>query len=271
MIDIMPWVISILVFAFMFVVAVSFKPTQYVVRTYERINNRLSEQKSGIFDYERIRRFLMANGAHFYYGRWLNPTSYVLVRLLCSVGMFFLGIQFHWILAILGTILGFMLPQLYIYRRNKKDNRALLSQIQTLYIALMVQIKAGVYITDALSECYQSFSKGRLRAALEEMTAEVYINKSFEDVINHLNEKFNNIYIDSLCVILLQAQETGQAVELLGDMTEQLKDMKAAELLHKKEALNRTVTFCYLGMIAAVLGVILYACVTEIYGVAVSL
>ncbi len=265
-VEIMPWMIGVLVFFLIFSIVVNFHPTQYVVKTYERINNRLKEQKNGLFDYENTRLFLISNGATFHLGHWINPISYIMMRVLCSLGAFFLGIQFQWYLAVIFAVMGFLFPEYYLIRANKRDNEKLLSQVQTMYITLMVQIKAGVYITDALSECYQNFEKGRLRDALEEMTAEFYINKSFDDVINHFNEKFNNTYIDSLCVILIQAQETGQAVELLGDMSEQLKDMKSAKLLHKKEALDRTITFCLLGMIAAILGVIIYACVTEMFG-----
>ena len=37
-----------------------------------------------------------------------------------------------------------------------------------------------------------------------------------------------NRYIDALCITILQACESGQAVELLGDIGEQLKDMEEA-------------------------------------------
>lgn len=262
---IMPWVIGGLIFYLVFFVAMNFHPGQYVIKTYERVNNRLKEQNAGFFDYYKIKHFLDANGAVFHYGKWITPISYTIMKLFCATLAFSVGIRWTWGIAIGLTILAYMSPEWYLIWANKSDNVKMISQLQTIYVALMVQIRAGVYVTDALSECYRKFKKGRLREAFEEMTVELYINKSFEDVIKHFNEKFSNKYIDSLCMILIQAQETGQAVELLGDMSEQLKDMKTAQLLHKKEALDRTITFCLLVMAAVVMAVIMYAFVTEMY------
>lgn len=79
-------------------------------------------------------------------------------------------------------------------------------QIQTLYSLLQVQIHAGVPMIDALSESYQSFPAGRLRNALSEFSTTIYFNGSFDKSLEELNKKFDNGFIDSLCIILLQAQ-----------------------------------------------------------------
>ncbi len=271
LINFMPFLISAMAFLLIYIIAKSYHPAQYFIKTYERINNRLKEQKSGLFDYNNIQQFLTANGAAFHYGAGINPTNYIMMRIIISTGGFGVGIQFHWTVAVMAAVLGFYLPSFYLMRANMRDNDGLLPQLQTMYNTLMVQIKAGVYITDALAECYHSFPKGRLRTALEEMNTELFVNKSFDEVLERFNSKFNNTFIDTLCVILKQAQESGQAVDLLRDMSEQLKDMKAARLLKKKESLDRSITFCLLGIMAAMIAVIVYACVTDMFGAASSL
>jgi hypothetical protein len=60
---------------------------------------------------------------------------------------------------------------------------------------------------------------------------------------------------------VLQALESGQAVELLADISEQIKDMEASLLEKRKGRLDRSVTFYQLGILGAILAVILYACV----------
>ena len=82
--------------------------------------------------------------------------------------------------------------------------------------------------------------------------------------------KFDNRQIDALCITLIQAGESGQAVELLGDLGEQLKDMEITVLNHQKNALDRSITFYQLGMLGATLGVILYACVGYMFRAAVK-
>jgi hypothetical protein len=69
-------------------------------------------------------------------------------------------------------------------------------------------------------------------------------------------------------MIILQAMESGQSVDLLSDLSEQIKDMEASVLSQKKEALDRSVTFYQLGILIAVMGVVLYACVTQMFAAA---
>ena len=66
-------------------------------------------------------------------------------------------------------------------------------------------------------------------------------------------------------MIVLQTLESGQAVELLSDLTEQIKDMEAAVFSKKKEALNRSTTLYQPLIFAAVLLIELFACVTNMF------
>ena len=74
-----------------------------------------------------------------------------------------------------------------------------------------------------------------------------------------------------MCITILQACESGQAVELLGDIGEQLKDMEAAVMNSKKSSLDRSITFYQLGILVAVMIVIVYACVSYLFSAAVKL
>ena len=86
--------------------------------------------------------------------------------------------------------------------------------------------------------------------------------------MDRFQQKFDNRYVDSLCITLLQALESGQALELLSDIGEQIKDMEAGVLERKKNALDRSITFYQLGVLAVVLGLALYACVVYMFGAA---
>ena len=161
--------------------------------------------------------------------------------------------------------LGFFLPPLLLLYMNNKDNDAMTPQIQTLYSLLQVQIHAGVPMIDALAESYQSFPAGRLRNALSEFATSIYFNGSFDKSLEDLNGKFDNGFIDSLCIILLQARESGQAMKLLRDISQQITDMQAGLQLKRKEKLNRITTFCLMGIMGAMIGVALYAAIIQMY------
>lgn len=259
-----PWVISSLTFALMFLVALSYHPKQYLEKAYDEISSQIQNRNRGLYD--KIDKFLLANGAYYYYESWLNPINYLAIRIAVTAVAFSVGIQIKWYLSIIFAMIGFFLPKLYFIHKNRKDNIKMMPLIQSAYLSLIVQTKAGVYITDALAECYQNFQECRLTKALEEMSAEFYVNPSFENAIDHFNEKFNNESIDALCIILKQSQESGKAVKALEDMSLHLKDLKAERLSRKKDALDRSTTFCILVLLVTVLAVIIYALVSEMYG-----
>ena len=86
-----------------------------------------------------------------------------------------------------------------------------------------------------------------------------------DNALECFQNRFKNRYIDSLCITVLQAMESGQAVELLGDIAEQIKDMELIIQHKKKEKLNRRVTFYQLGIFALILVLVLYACVVHLF------
>ena len=268
---ILPVIIALLVFALVISIARSYHPGKVVYRTYIKINNTLKEKKTGFFDYEKTNDFLTANGAVFHYGRWIEPVKYLVLQICLAAVLFILGMRFHFLMAIIFFVAGFALPGMLLIYLNKADNQKMMKDIQLLYDSLQVQIKSGVYVSDALSESYRNIEKGRLRTALEELAGELYMKNSIAECVSHFNKKFNSPFIDSLCVILNQAQESGQAADLLKDMAAQIDDMRSALQMKRKEQLNRVTTFCLMGIMASILGVVVYACMMTMFHSASSL
>lgn len=228
------------------------------------------EEKADVFLqryvwYRDLDRWLRRNGAEFHFGKKMNGLRYVL---LC-VALFFAGFFGLWTLgpgeAVAGSMILFMLPYILVTWMNRRDNTKLLSECKLLYHGLEIQIRAGVYVTDALTEMYACVREERLEKALMELAGDIVMHGNIEKALEDFRGKFDNGYIDSLCMIVLQALESGQAVELLSDLTEQIKDMEAFEFSKKKEALNRSITLYQLLILAAVLVIVLYACVTKMF------
>lgn len=263
--------ICILAFALILAVGLTYDTGKILVRAYERVNNHLVEQKRGLFHYDRTKEFLLSKGAPAHFGKWIDPVKFLAIQMVSAALLFCIGIGVHGALAVILSLIGSLIPKMMLIYLNVQDNDKMLPQIQTIYSAIRIQIEGGVYLTDALSECYGSIGRGRLRTALEELSGELLLQGSFEDSINHFNQKFDNGFIDSLCIIIKQAQESGQAVELLDNMSDQIKDMRSALLHKKKEQLERKTTLCILGVLAAILVIILYACVTSMFQAAGNL
>lgn len=244
---------------------VSDHPEQMVLRRYEELTCFMKERQRKSSWYQRTEKRLKRNGADFHYGKWINPTRYLLLRVLfMMMGILALGGISPGYGLLAGGVL-FWVPDWLLHYLNKQDNVRMLSEIKLVYQALEIRIKAGVFVTDALAECYGSVRERRLQQALLDLAGNLVMKSDLYEALECFQGKFDNRYIDALCITILQACESGQAVELLGDIGEQLKDMETAVLNGKKYSLDRSVTFYQLGILAAVLVVIVYACVSDMF------
>ena len=192
---------------------------------------------------------LRKNGAKFHYGKKITPVKYLLMRLFLSLGAVLTLESIGWGYALLAAMGLYYVPELLLLYLNRQDNRKMMPDLQLIYQALEVQTCAGVYVTDALTECCQSVRTQRLQQALMELSGDLVIQSDLVTALSDFQQKFDNRQIDALCITLIQAGESGQAVDLLKDMGEQLKDMELTVLQQQKSALDRSITFYQLGML----------------------
>lgn len=267
--SVLPIVAALLVFCLLSCLSIR-HPPRMILKNCEEFVGLLQEKSKSSSWYCRTEQYLVQNGAGFHYGKWMNPTAYLALRIvLAFLGLLVLsGISVGYGI-LLGVILFFLPGWLLVYL-NRKDNLTLLSEIKLVYHSLEIQIKAGVYVMDAMAECYSSVRERRLRQALLELAGDIVMKSDIYQALERFQGKFDNTYIDSLCITILQALESGQAVELLGDIAEQIKDMESVVLERKKAALDRSITFYQLGVLAAVMGVVLYACISHMYSSAIG-
>ncbi len=258
-------VISLFVFGLLLRIYKGKKPGEVVLRAYENICMQAKKSSYSFFDYERWEEYLRVHGAGYFYGSWINPVSYfALCIIIGGIGLL-LGYSFGLLGAMVSGLIGCLLPGISLQYLNKRDNEKMLVELDMVYSALSIQIRAGVYITDALAECYGSVTHERLRDALQSLSVDIVMKGDLDRALEKLQGQFQNRYIDSLCITILQAMESGQAVELLGDISEQIKDMEITLQHKKKEQLNRSVTFYQLGIFALILVLVLYACVMHMF------
>lgn len=259
----LPPCVGLLVFALVKTLAGTYHPGRKLLATYQELTGLLRESGRENGWYQRKEKWLARNGGAFHYGKRIDPVRLLAVQLmLAALGMGTLT-GMSWELGVFGGVILYFMPMGLLLYLNHQDNQRLLPELKLVYHAMEIQIRAGVYVTDALAECYGNVQEKRLRAALLELAGDIVMRADIYDAINSFQEKFDNRYVDSLCIIVLQALESGQAVELLGDLGEQIKDMEEVVLNRKKGKLDRSITFYQLTMLAVVLGIALYACVTH--------
>ena len=259
----LPPCVGLLVFALVKMLKGAYHPERRLLGTYQELTGLLRDKQRGKGWYQKKERWIVRNGGAFHYGRHIDPVRLLAVQLvLAALGMGVLA-GMAWELGILGAAALYFLPPGLLLYLNHRDNQMLLPELKLVYHAMEIQIKAGVYVADALAECYGNVQEKRLREALLGLAGDIVMRADIYDALNSFQARFDNRYVDSLCIIMLQALESGQAVELLGDLGEQIKDMEEVVLNRKKGKLDRSITFYQLTMLAVVLGIALYACVTH--------
>lgn len=218
-----------------------------------------------------LKSFCDKNGASFHYGKKITPVKLMLISLfLFSIG-FVVGIRLSVLLAGFAGVLLAALPWVLLPVLNRADNEKMLPDLQSVYHGLAVQIRAGVHVSDALSEMYTCIGNERLRSAFMNLGSDIILKSDMFSALEKFQLMFDNRYIDSFCITILQSMESGRAGELLKDIGDQMKDMQKAVLEKKKGRLDRSLTFYQLGMLACVLAVALYACVNYMLAQAVSI
>lgn len=236
-----------------------------VLRAYRELQGFLRKRSTDGGIYQRLQEWLVRNGADFHFGEWVNPARYALLCLLSGLIGYLVLRLFGAAYGPVGLVLFGGLPVALTLYMNNADNEKFLPELKLVYHALEVQIKAGVYVIDALAECYGSVREKRLKKALLDLSGNIVMKADIHDSLEQFRNKFDNRYIDALCITILQALESGQAVELLRDLSEQVKDMEESVLEKKKGALDRSLTICQLLVLTVVLGLALYACVTYMF------
>lgn len=230
----------------------------------------IAEKGRNLAWHDRSEKWLLRNGAWYHFGVRIGPMAFLTLRILLALAGFAALTIAAPAYGLLAAAALYALPWILVTAMNRRDNLRMLPDLKHMYHSLEIQTRAGVFVTDALAELYGSVREKRLKQALLDLAGDLVMRADLTEALATFQGKFDNRYVDSLCMILLQATESGQSVDLLGDLSEQIKDMEAAVLNQKKEALDRSVTFYQLGILVAVMGVILYACVTQMFAAATN-
>ncbi len=253
---------------FLWVASLGLMGKRHAKEKLQSVIQRMADRGRNLVWHERTRVWLERNGAAFHFGDRIDPLSFFLLRFLLALAG--LSVFSIWSLAYgcIAAVSLYCLPVVLVLYLNRRDNLQMLPDIKHVYHSLEIQTRAGVFVTDALAELYGSVREKRLKQALLDLSGDLVMRSDLGVALEKFQKRFDNRYLDSLCIILLQAMESGQSVDLLSDLSEQIKDMEAAVLSQKKEALDRSVTFYQLGILVAVMGVLLYACVTQMFAAA---
>lgn len=238
--------------------------------TYIYVNNKLQKKKSGPFSYYEIKAFLDKNGASYVIGALAEPVKYLgLCILLFMLGLM-VGASVNLAAALLAGAIAAALPGMLILFYNHTYNEKLLGDIRMTYQFIAIQTGAGVYISDALLECRDSVEDKRFHNALAALSNEIAAGYNISGALSVFEESFDNPYIDTLCIIIRQSLESGRSVDLLKDVTEQLKEVEENILYKKQEQLSRKIGLVQILFLTGACTLFLYAFMYSAQGLLIN-
>ncbi len=212
-------------------------------------------KKESSYEYKALA--LSRMGVNYHMGRIITPSEYLLIQLAGAAFFLFIGIFSFGVLGIVAGILGYFLPQLLFQYLNEKDNEKMLPDIKSIFDTMLVNLEAGVFLTEAVADSYRHVENRRLKKALLELNSELIATNDFEESVSKFELKFSNKYINNLCVILKQSRDSGMSVEMLSDMSSYMTDVSRALNIKKQKKLDgeglKVEVMLYIGIIATCL------------------
>ncbi len=233
--------------------------TKLVQRAFKNIH-------SGYFSLESIEIFLQKKGAVHMFGSAATPTNFLLLKLiiLFSVTVIGIALRYEIVVTFLLALAVTFIPDLLLNLSNDGDNKELLCDIQCLYDTLKIETHAGVYLTQALSECYLVVQNKRLKSALIDLTNEILAKNNIETALDVFEEQFDNQYISMFAIILRQSLESGQSAQMLADVSGELLNVQKAINLSIQESLDRKMQILQLLLFVGMMAILLYSMASSI-------
>lgn len=271
MINIFITLIEILIPILVFILLIKNKNMQEKARnlydkTLDNLTIKLRNRTYGNFSYSEINRKLKGKGAYYIFREYMNPAIYIIIKILSTLLLILVGISIskNIIVATLFGILGFFLFDIILNISNTNDNNNMLTDIKNIVDVLKIQTNAGVHISQSIDTCYRITTDKRLKYELLELRNNILVTNDIITSINEFKERFSNEYIDTICIMLLQSQESGFSLQIMKDVSAQLADLQKVINIKKQESLDRKIQFIELLLFIGLLGICIYAMALEL-------
>lgn len=249
------------------ILMLSFKDNK--IKRFNKITNEIMEiglkkNSKGYFSHSKIEEYLNKNGATFMFAN-ITPANFILTKIMFALLLGLIGVTENMLLlAIALATLGFFLPDIAINVSNSEDNNKILLDLKRVYDTLRIQTKAGVFLTSALAECYLVAKNKRFKQALLELNNEIISKNDIETSMEKFNSKFNNPYINTFCIVIKQSLSSGKTVQILDDLSAQIKDIQQAIAIKEAEKVKSKLSMLQFAIYIGVIAIIVYGIFAEL-------
>lgn len=217
--------------------------------------------------YNKMQVYLSQVGANYLMKRIVDPTEYIVAKLVLASIFGFCGfIFFGWIGLLVGVIFGYMILKMILEINNKEDNECMLEDFVSIYETIMIKTEAGIFLTDSLKTCYKSVENKRLKKELYYLMMEITAQNNVTEALSKFQLKFKNIHINELCSVIRQGYETGSVVNAIANVTKHLNDIQKAVELRYNQKLDHNITKVQMVILLSIMVIVIYGIITSMSG-----
>ena len=188
--------------------------------------------------YNMIDEMLLKKGAKYRMGDNFSPFDYTVLRLLIGCLLALVALVVHPVWVVAGFILGYLIVPFYFNYENRHDSAEMMDDIASMFGIVSLQLKNGVFLSKVIYECYLSTEHPRLKKALLELSLEMEKFGNVKEAAVSFRSKFEDKYLDTFSKTLEQADETGNAVDLLKDIESQIDGINEAIAIREEHKVN---------------------------------
>lgn len=223
---------------------------------YEGLANKLSNNRLGYFNKERIDKFIKSNGM----SEKFTAEKFILLKFfMMAIILIVVATNYSFTLSLPISVVVFFAFDVALIAQNNSQNIDIINSLDELCGSLRIQLKGGVHITDALSECYLLTSNARLKKAFEKVETILFLEHDVEKALLEFKEHFNNKYINTFVVTILQSEQSGKINQSMSDLAESFSDISKVLSNKRERSVTSKIEMLTIAIVIWILGTVGYS------------
>lgn len=187
----------------------------------------------------------------------LNSIKYYVVKILLATVMFVGGFVNYESLfyALLFACVGYFVIDVFILIMKKKRDTEICNDILNVTDSINLQLSAHMLMKDAIKKQHENCKNKDFKKAMILFSARYELSElNIDDAIDELQDKFDILELKLFCNSLREYNKLGSINEILGNLSETLKD-KRIEIM--KTNTKEKILYITFGVIVALVNIIL--------------
>jgi tight adherence protein B len=190
----------------------------------------------------------------------LKPEEYVMFQWICTAlcgGLLYL-LSGQWLLMVIGAIVGFAIPRLWIGKKRKARMAGFHDGLLDMLTTVIGSLRAGFSFAQALKTVVDE-SDGPIREEAETVLKEMQYGSTMEDALTEWKERMPSEDLDLMIqAILIQRQIGGNLAVVLETIVQTIRDRGRIQRQVTTLTAQGRLSGMVIGLLPLVLGIILY-------------